>query len=320
MSSIEFTLKAIQDGDSRVALKDGQVELELEGPRHMIEQAEKDLVFEVQELAKNVINQGGASFITFRKDNLRHRSKPELDKLVKSMTPSTVRILLEKNAKKPLAFDRENIQLIDVDENLNQRIRKTTFDPPTLDIFGPEDKLPGVSTKTRLFRGTFSETDIRDGSRVLIKLQRTTDEDLTWLQLEPIPTVTFEIEPEWQEYILPNVPVDLDTFQVGAELLADYEVEPRTVTVKIRATGKLTTLLWKWHETIVVDQEMVHKHARLRVYLRKSDLDTDGGIQRRPTIQLFTVNALDAVEQMFVIDVDFKQPEQTSIIIKKKTR
>ena len=320
LGSLDYSLKAIQNADTQETLPSNEISLTLKGKQHLIERANKDRVFQVQyNMLTDVLRQGDDYFVKFQLSDLKHPTRPDsINDLLHSMSPPTVRVLLEKNAQKAIALTHDNIDLSKIDATLRDRITvaSTRFDPATLNLLIPEARLNMISPKTKLFSTVFEASkDERQITR-----QLTLTPAFAWLKLVKHPTATFKIEPIWLNYQLENVPVVLDVQGVDPDEAAKYEVSPKSVNIVIRATGELDrALLLLVKDNNTVKPEWVKSCARVRVYLRQADLSKDTVDPRTPTLSLFKLNALDK-ETPYREGIDFRNDDSDMVIqiVKKK--
>ncbi len=319
LPSIEYSLESIQSGDSQEVLKDNnKLSLTLKGKKHLITQANNDRIFTVQKNDTDVFtDKGGESFVTFRKEDLRHHRQPGLQKLLHEMDPQEVRIVLKKNASANLTLTADNVDLSGLDENTRNRILNTRFEPETLVLRGPADKLKGIGPKTRLFHTTFKAEGTSRSVTRRLELAKRFDE---WLKLEAPPNATFTMELSWAKHTFLKVPVILDTSRVSKEDGDQYEVSEKFVTVKIRATGDLMTELIGWRDT-PVPPEWTRNHARFTLLLKESDLASEAELTRTPSLQLYKRDAMDKLK-IFREGDDFKIDggEKIITITKKKQK
>ena len=85
--------------------------------------------------------------------------RDNFDTVLKSMTPRTVLVELERNANKNLLLSKANVDLNHGEVDV-ARIQDATFQPETLTLFGPDEQIQRISNDTKLFTATITAQNV----------------------------------------------------------------------------------------------------------------------------------------------------------------
>ena len=299
LNSVQYAIDQILDGESLKPLAAGKVRLKLGGTQQEVEQFKKGLrVFRVELSDGDVTTEAEVPSAIFRLRNLRHRHDPEYEALLREMEPESVRVTLVRLKQRDMPLSATNVELEGVTDELKSRIKKETFNPPTVQLRGPERELDRLSDTEKLFRVAIDARAVgKDTSTVRKALSLRPELAARRIVLQGEPTVTFAIEPVRTRFLLKSVPVVLDTRFLEDGSAKKVQLQPATWDIEIGASGRLLSELTIFRrfgedEPHEVRAEWCREHARFHVFLRPEDL-AETPSPRRPSLHLFNVDRQD---------------------------
>lgn len=310
-----------QRADGTLDSQDRPVEfitIKVRGPTNLIERMGSNYSFMVDGLVPEPLEgRDDLYVITITERDIKHTDR-ELNGLITSIEPTTVRILLAKTERQTITFSRNNILPNEDDPDLAKRVRWDTvsFDPPKASYRAELAEIQRIQRDPQILRVSLSAGTVTGGKLVIKPILRSTLD----FENNVIPQVTVELEPEWQRKELQNVPIALDLAGLPERDRERYiyEIERDTVPlVSLKASEELHDELLR-----VPDEERddwVRKHARVRVYV---DEDTFVGTEKKVTVRghLRLVNFDSRRGGDFIPDQSFQMEKSISVGITRKDR
>jgi diadenylate cyclase len=234
-----FTVRGFHDhiNNEQIAV----VDLEFEGPQHLIDRLEENAGFRVTPTADELRrNDKSFEFDVGQVQSLN----PEFQRLLKRMEPRRIRVELERNRQEERSLTLELLmfQLPPADRfpDLAPRLEtaSATFEPPKVTLFGSDEALQrALQSKKPFLVDLKGLASIPPGDEIRAKL--TLAPELADLRLDTdTPIVVLKLAPQYQIFEL-SVPVEVYVPEQDGSAVRHYVAEPNPAPIRLRASGKL---------------------------------------------------------------------------------
>ena len=242
-----FAITEYRDAITGKELDRRVVTLELAGAKNLIERLRGSVGFAVY-LNVSDVPASGSFTQQIRVEDLR-ASDPDFQPLIADarMTPTRVEVELQHVEKTVIALTHKAVSVrasSDRQRDLGARlvVEDATFEPATIEIYGPTVAIEQLQKRRRIFDfgfGTASiDTDRVTGELSLIEFPGS--DQLRFLAGQP--KASYPLRPEYQEFVL-SVPVLIDAQALPERDRNQFAATESVAEVSLLATSSLETLL-----------------------------------------------------------------------------